>query len=337
MQIKIGISTNKKLLELFNSMKSGDIELRPSFQRKLVWNNKHKEAFIETILRGLPFPEIYLADGDIDLVTQRSKSLVVDGQQRLNTIYQYVTGSKEFPLKSISSFEKLTDKEKTDFFDYTIVVRDLGRIEEDKLTEIFKRINSVMYALNAMEIQNALYEGDFITCAKEILSESDFKDIEIFSETEYSRMRDLEFILLIMSTIEENGYFSGTKEVESHIVRFDNDYPEKEIMKSNVKDCVKLILDTEIPPDSIWMRKSNFFTLSVELIKFKRENGLSPNTKDLKLALLELEKKIIENKNADTEKNEYARYYKYVFSGTASRIARITRGELLRKHLSQLK
>jgi uncharacterized protein with ParB-like and HNH nuclease domain len=66
------------------------IVLAPSFQRKLVWNDMHKEDFIETILLMLPFPEIYLADGGINLETQTSETLVVDGQQRLSTIYEYI-------------------------------------------------------------------------------------------------------------------------------------------------------------------------------------------------------------------------------------------------------
>jgi uncharacterized protein with ParB-like and HNH nuclease domain len=56
---KNGIATNKKVLDLFNMMKNHTLILAPSFQRKLVWNDAHKEKFIETILLKLPFPEIY--------------------------------------------------------------------------------------------------------------------------------------------------------------------------------------------------------------------------------------------------------------------------------------
>ena len=98
---ELGIATNKKVLEVFNMMKDGSLILRPRFQRKLVWNNTHKENFIETILMKLPFPEIYLATGEIDLELQKSTTLVVDGQQRLSTIYQYITGSKELITKRL--------------------------------------------------------------------------------------------------------------------------------------------------------------------------------------------------------------------------------------------
>jgi len=69
----IGIATNSKVINLFNMMKEGSLILKPSFQRNLVWNDKHKENFIDTILKGFPFPEVYFADGKLDLETQKSQ------------------------------------------------------------------------------------------------------------------------------------------------------------------------------------------------------------------------------------------------------------------------
>lgn len=70
---ELGIATNKKILDLYNMMKDGSLTLKPSFQRKLVWNSKHKENFIDTILKGLPFPEIYLSAGEIDLKSKNPR------------------------------------------------------------------------------------------------------------------------------------------------------------------------------------------------------------------------------------------------------------------------
>ena len=58
-------------------MKEGSLVLQPSFQRKLVWNNKHKENFLETVLLNYPFPEVYFADGELNLETMEAKTLVV--------------------------------------------------------------------------------------------------------------------------------------------------------------------------------------------------------------------------------------------------------------------
>jgi len=335
---KIGIATNKKLLELFNMMRSSSLVLAPSFQRKLVWNDTHKEDFIETILLGLPFPEIYLADGGINLDTQTSETLVVDGQQRLSTIYQYITSSPEFSIKRIQNFPDLSPQKKTDFYDYNIVIRDLGRIAESQIRDIFKRINSVNYALNAVEIRNALYEGEFIRAAKDILEINDrFAESNlfnsVFSEDEVSRMKDLEYILLIMATVEEGGYFPSDKEVENYVKNYDDEYPKKEAMVSTFHEVLNLVVSCELPPDTIWNKRSSFFTLVVELIKLKQEYGSLPDTEILKDTLASLEDELNKSKRGDINTNEYAQYYYYTHQGTTSRKGRYVRGELLRKHI----
>ncbi|BAY79767.1 hypothetical protein NIES25_62540 (plasmid) [Nostoc linckia NIES-25] len=333
---KNGIATNKKVLDLFNMMRNGTLILAPSFQRKLVWNDAHKEKFIETILLKLPFPEIYLADGKIDLDTQTSKTLVVDGQQRLSTIYQYITASPEFKIKNMSKFEKLSSQEKTDFFDYTVVVRDLGRIPESEIREVFKRINSVQYALNAIEISNSLYEGEFITTAKDILENNVlFTNLEVFSEGEFSRMKDLEYVLLIMSTIEEGGYFTSDKEVKTYVQKYNNEYPNKKLMSDNFNEVSKLIIACNLPPDSLWIKKSSLFTLIVELIKIKNNYGYLPQEQILAHALNSLEEELYKNKKEDVSINMFAQYYYYIHQGTASRKGRNVRGLLINKMLEE--
>ncbi|PFJ86283.1 DUF262 domain-containing protein [Bacillus cereus] len=331
-----GTATNKKIIELFNMMKEGTLILQPSFQRNLVWNNKHKEGFIETILLGFPFPEVYFTDGKINLVTQKSQTLVVDGQQRLNTIYQYITNSDELVLKNVKRFNELSDEEKTIFFDYNVVVRDLGRLDIKDIKEIFNRINSVQYALNAVEINNALYEGEFISTAKEILETNLFKDLDVFGDNEASRMKDLEYVTLIMTTIEVEGYFTSDNEVEDYIKRYDNEYPNKDKVKKEVVGVLSLIKSLHLPPDSMWFRRSSLFTLIVELAFYYRRFNELPEMHALKELLISLEHLIVENKNQNKSQNSYAKFYNYIYQGTASRTGRIARGDVLANHLNDL-
>jgi len=330
----IGIATNKKLLEIFDMINSEKLILRPYFQRKLVWNDSHKEDFIETILEGLPFPEIYLTDGEIDIERQRSTTFVVDGQQRLSTIYHYIAGAEDFKTKRIKKFSDLSNEEKTNFFDYTIVIRSLGRISEDKTIEIFRRINAVDYALNSIEIQNALYQGEFISTAKKLIETSEvIEKLPIFSENEYSRMKDIEFILLIMSTVEEGGYFTGTKENEFYIKHNDSEYPNKDLIYKDIDEACSLILACDFAYESLWYRKSNFFTLIIELIKLKREKDFLPSKESLKDMLIQFEEQILKNKHGDINNNEFALYYYHLLSSTTSRKGRATRGKILKKYL----
>jgi len=330
---KIGIATNKRIIELIKMMRDGTLILRPRFQRNLVWNNKHKEAFIDTITKGLPFPEIYFADGDIDLEKQVSTTLLVDGQQRLDTIFKYIGNSKDLEFETIRKFSDLTPTEQTNFLDYNVVVRDLGRIDDVTIKEIFNRINSVQYALNAVEINNALYEGEYITTAKEIIDSKILDDLNVFYEDESARMKDLEFVLLAMTTIEVGGYFARNAEVEEYIKKNDDKYPTKVQTKKIIIDTLYFIKSIGLNPDSIWLRKSSFFTLMIELIKYKTVHNCFPiGIKDL---LNNLEKHIISNKNESITTNEFAKFYKYIYQGTTNRNGRIIRGELLEKYLNQ--
>lgn len=333
---KIGIATNKSILELYQMMRDGSLVLQPSFQRKLVWNNKHKESFIQTILMGLPFPEIYLSDGEIDLENMKSKTLVVDGQQRMNTIYQYITNDEELVLKNTKRFNQLTGEEKQDFLDYPVVVRALGRIPLDKIKEIFNRINSVQYALNAMEINNALYEGEFISTAKKIVDTKLLGDLDVLSETEISRMKDLEFVTLLMATIELGGYFTGNKEVENMIKKYEDEYPNKDKMYNDFKDVLGYIKDLHLPMDSFWYRKSCMFTLIAELMfKVYTNDTELPELDKARDTLISLEKKIIKDKN-DGKAGKYSNFYSYIYQGTASRKGRIVRGEVLESELETI-
>jgi hypothetical protein len=339
MTTDLGMATNKTLLELYNMMKNGSLKLQPSFQRKLVWNNNHKENFIETILLKLPFPEVYLAYGDIDLETKTSTQLVVDGQQRLSTILQYVLDAPEFDMKRIKHFSQLSPKEQTDFFNYKVVVRDLGLAPDAVIKEIFKRINSVQYALNAVEIENALYEGEFISTAKDIVDNIVVVSglFDVFNEIEFTRMKDVEFVLLVMSTIEEGGYFAQGRLVDDYVRKYDAEYPNKELMKTQFEKVFKLISDCKLKSDSMWFRKSGFFTLIVELLKYCQSKSTLPKSKALCKLLNDFEANVYDAKANDIKKDNYASYYSYMFQNTNGRTGRVIRGNLLMEHLKKLR
>ena len=74
---------------IVNFIKSGVVKI-PSFQRNFIWDKKRASKLIKSLLIGLPIPQIFLYE------EERNSFLVVDGQQRLMSIYYFV--SKRFPL-----------------------------------------------------------------------------------------------------------------------------------------------------------------------------------------------------------------------------------------------
>lgn len=323
-QIKPSV-TNPTVADIYQDIEHGKLILRPDFQRKFVWTHEHQEEFIDTILNGLPFPEIYTCQGDIDIKKLKTTQHVIDGQQRLTTIKNYIDGIFTKPLKTISSYDNLSDDQRKSFLEYQAVFRDIGSVDQDTIREIFRRINLTKFKLEDIEVHNAVYDGHFITTAKEILNDADLSPFGVFKESEFTRMADLHFILLVMSTIENQGYFTYDKEVETYISKYNDEYKNKSHIKALLIKTFAIIKDLELEYDSVWFRKSNFYTMVVE-IAFN--NNEVPS--DIKQRLETLDTNIRENKNKE---NEFGVYYKYMYSGTQNRSSRVRRSETFRKHI----
>lgn len=327
--------SNKKISALYKDIKRKNLILQPDFQRRFVWSSKHKEKFIDTVLKGYPVPEIYVAQRGIDIDTIESEEVVVDGQQRLHTIIEYIEESNDSKVfgNIVKKYKELDKDEKEDFLNYTFLVRDLGDITPDKIKEVFKRINSTQYALNSIELHNAIYDGEFIATAKEILEEVSIAKLPFFSDSQISRMDDLLFVLLIMSTIQEDGYFVGDKYIEKYVAEYNEDYPNKNIVKKRIIEVFAFINKLDLKNDSLWMRKSCYFSLFIEIYKVfeKLKKNSSVLSKQLKKIEIEVEK----NKNNNVNTNKYANFYSYIYTGTNSRKARVERGIFLSREVIQ--
>jgi Protein of unknown function DUF262 len=317
--------TNPTIATLYNEIDAGLLVLAPDFQRRFVWTQPHQEEFLDTVLQGYPFPEIYVSTGEVDISKMRTVRHVIDGQQRLTTIRNYIDGNFDKPLNSIRPYIELTDDQKGEFLSYEVVVRDLGKIAGDTVREVFRRINLTKFKLDSIEIHNAIYDGAYISTAKEILDTSDLSVFGVFRESEFSRMADLHFVLLVMSTIEAGGYFAQDTDVEQMIEKFNEEFPNASEYKSKIIETFRTIKNLNLPEDSMWFRKSNFFTLVVELTT-QKQNLRS----DLIEKLNYIEENVMLNKNNPA--NEFGRYYSNMYQGTNNRKARVTRAETFRKY-----
>ena len=60
-----------------------ELVLAPKYQRKAVWNSKAESYLIDTILRGLPIPQVFVRQS-IDPLLRKTQREVIDGQQRFD-------------------------------------------------------------------------------------------------------------------------------------------------------------------------------------------------------------------------------------------------------------
>lgn len=323
MKLRSSITSNSvKLIDLYNKIDSGALEIRPFFQRKLVWKKQHKYAFIETILLNFPFPEIYIASKDVDVETLQAKEVVVDGQQRLSTIVDYIKRQGDFQNQTkVSPFDDLSIEDKKDFLNYSITVKDLKDIGMDKITEVFERINSTDYSLNANERLNARYgEGEFAIFCK-LLVENEFnpnedeteiiispeirkkvinffRDNKVFSENDIKRMFDSQYIMLIAATYLEGTYFGRSKRIDYYLEHNNPEFKNYKDILNLLLNSINIISQLNLSPDSYWFNKANLFTLLVELSHI---DSNKINFEYLETCLLDLEKKVDLYFNGDEE------------------------------------
>jgi hypothetical protein len=322
-------ATNRKLRQLLTGIKNGTLLPRPEFQRRLVWANKHKIAFLQTVVEQYPFPEIYLASGDVDPDSGEGVEMLVDGQQRITTLYQYFVGSDQLRLtKDIRPYAGLSNESKLAFLEYEVVVRDLGKISILEIKEIFKRINSTNYALNAMEISNARYEGELKSFAERLAQHPFFEAHSVFSGTELRRMSDLRFALTLVVTVM-SAYFNRDDELEEYLKNYNDEFEAAESIEQRLGAIFAFIDRCEFPSKNRVWKKTDLFTLIVELDrilnKHKREIDISTARGNL-AGFYDLIDRIDEIENADVLLTQY---HRASLQATNDRVSRVRRGEVI--------
>lgn len=257
-------ATNRKLRLLLTAIKSNNLVPRPEFQRRLVWTNEDKLNFLSTVLEGYPFPEIYLAAGEVDPNTGEGTEMLVDGQQRITTLYQYFNGSDEIKLKTVRPYKELTDDQKIAFLEYEVVVRDLGKKTIAEIKEIFKRINSTKYSLNAMEIHNARFDGAFKKFAESTSQMDFFENNRIFTARDVKRMNDVVFCLTFVISILSN-YFNRDDEFEAYLSKYNDEFEHAAELEIELIRVFKFIEDLNLPDRCRGWKKADLLNLIVEI------------------------------------------------------------------------
>lgn len=337
-------ATNKRLRELLNQVASQLLVPNPSFQRRLVWANKHKNALIRTVLDGLPFPEIYIAAGEVNLETAQGQSMLVDGQQRITTLYEYFTASPNLKLsRDITPYAKLTDDQKREFLDYDVVTRDLGQIPLIEVKEIFQRINSTSYSLNAIEIANARYDNELKDLADSIAQDRIWEDHGVFSVNEIKRMQDSRFTLGLIITCMSD-YFNRDDQFEAFLVRCNDEFPERDRIDHEVTAVIGFVKDCDFPENSRVWKKADLFTAMVEIHRLLFKEKLTLDPAKTKAGLSQFYAQVDNVSSMDIEEiTEHLKntgmtdltlaYYDAALQATNDRISRVRRGEAIKHTL----
>lgn len=325
------VATNKKLRELIVGIDNGSLIARPDFQRRLVWSNKEKVSFIETVLMGYPFPEIYLAAGDVDATTGIATEYLVDGQQRITTLHHYFKENGEIELPDdMLKYSDLAENDKKKFLQYDVVARDLGDLPIEDIKEIFQKINATSYSLNAMEIDNARFDGVFKVFGEEIAESDFFNKINFFTTNDIRRMQDLRYCLTLIATML-SGYFNASSKLEQFLSTYNDSFDKADVVTERIKKIFDFIESCGFEPKSRVWNKADFFTLFIELDKVYFSKGLTPDLPSVSENLKAFYQSLEGKASAEQLNDEQAKYHNAAIQGSGSRSRRIERAEVIRK------
>ena len=158
------------------------------------------------------------------------------------------------------------------------MVRDLGKLSIEDIREVFKRINATRYALNAMEIHNARYEGEFKAFAEHLAQHAFFEQHSVFRPGDIRRMQDTLFALQVVTTILST-YFNRDSEIESYLKQYNDEFPDVVRVYAEMERVFDFINEMDLPSNSRAWKKADLFTLLVEVhrVLFKTKRAAAPH------------------------------------------------------------
>lgn len=290
------------VLTLFSFIESGAVKI-PGFQRNFVWDRVRASKLIESLIMGIPVPQLFLYE------QTRNRFLVIDGQQRLMTIYYFMKRRfpkkekraelrvifdnhgtipesilanddyfEDFKLKLSENLPNARNKynglnyamlgdHKTQFdlrpIRNIIVKQNAPSDDDSSIYEVFNRLNTGGVNLRPQEIRTSMYHSDFYDMLYRINQHKMWRQL-LQDEEPDIHMKDIEVLLRGFAMLIE-----GSKYAPS-LVRFLNQFSRKS--ESNSKDSnlylEKLFISflgaaRDIPGDAFINIKNNRFNMAL--------------------------------------------------------------------------
>src|ERR1700694_1598960 len=153
------------IAELVDWYRRAELVPNKDYQRGSgLWPQSAKSYFIDTILKEFTFPKIYFHER-VDMKTKRPRREIVDGQQRMSTIAEFV--DNQFALGKNAEglegkkFDQLTEDQQLAFYSYTVSVNVIRNADRAEILQMFRRMNAYTLPLNAPEKRHSEFFGEF--------------------------------------------------------------------------------------------------------------------------------------------------------------------------------
>jgi len=228
-------------------IESNAIDLSPEYQRRFRWDAVRQSKLIESFLMNVPVPPIFLNE---DVYGQYS---VIDGKQRLNTIYEFLRGRLRLTgLDIFSDINGLSYDSLPPRLQTVIKTRPtlraviiLRQSDEDVKFEVFQRLNTGGVQLNPQEIRNSTYTGSLNNMILELSTNRQFHHLLGIKNKEnsaiYQEMRDVELVLRYFTFRENWQNFSGGMKRNMDIFMANNRHMNEEEISKAKQDFLRTI------------------------------------------------------------------------------------------------
>ena len=207
----------------------GKLDVRPPYQREFVYEEKERNAVIDTLTQGFPLNVMYWA------VREDGTYEIIDGQQRTISICQYVNGDFAFMFKY---FHNLQPDEQQQILDYELQIYICSGSDSEKL-KWFKTINIAGKALSEQELRNAVYSGTWVSDAKRYFSKTNCAAYGLANKYLSGELKRQEYLETAIRWISNNN-------IEVYMGNHQHDHNAVELWNyfSNVINWVKATFTT---------------------------------------------------------------------------------------------
>lgn len=274
----ISVIPNDFNVMTINSLIESGVISMPTFQRNYVWDRKRASRFIESLILGLPVPQIFLYQ------MERNKYSIIDGQQRLLTIYFFIkqrfprSGKRTFLRKVFDENGNIPDSVLSDneiFQDFKLQfakqengaphplnnkkyhtldvtqkssfdlmpircmsIRQNRPEDNGSIYEIFSRLNTGGLNLSPQEIRGCLYRSDFYKMVYALNSEPCWRNL-VGKKEEDDKFRDVEVLLRSYALLYDGTLYSGS------MIRFLNRFSKEaqSFDKEKIEQSKKIFFD----------------------------------------------------------------------------------------------
>jgi hypothetical protein len=269
----------QSLSSLIHDLLDEKIDLKPPYQRDVIWNTKKRSYFIDSCMKGIiPQPIIINVDKD-------GKKICIDGKQRLTSILNFYKNEipwiteddakyyyTEKPEKQ-DTVEKMTNKMKNHFENMPLHIIKYKNLTYGQQVELFSRIQHGVKASKG-ELMVSEFKND--SCCKIFRKECDaiIVNVKKFTQIKCDRGGHYTFYAKLMYLIDNNKIMSMTENaVDKYINNELSDLKKlKECLKTLNDAVIHIFTDNIFNNDEISSKLRTNILLATSYTLYKKHN-----------------------------------------------------------------